>query len=174
VAQGTGGVSLFVVQLAKAHGATVVLTSSSDAKLAVAASLGVDHSLNYRTTPDWHEQVRALTGRRGADLVVDVGGPATLARSVRATRMGGTVAIVGALGGFTAADLPVAVAMTQNIHLVGITVGSVAAHADLSRAVEATCIRPHVSHTCSWDRLADAMRTLEANEHVGKIAITVP
>jgi NADPH:quinone reductase-like Zn-dependent oxidoreductase len=174
VAQGTGGVSLFALQLAKARGATVILTSSSDDKLAVGQRLGADHLLNYRTTPEWHREVRSLTGGRGADLVVDVGGQDTLARSVRATRMGGTVAIVGVLGGFGSAEVPVSTAMTQNIHLVGITVGSVQAHRDLAAAVGAHGIRPHISHRLGWDELAEAMRVMQAGEHIGKIAVSVP
>lgn len=174
VAQGTGGVSLFALQLAKARGATVILTSSSDAKLVIGAQLGADHLVNYRTTPEWQREVKALTGGEGADLVVDVGGADTLARSVRAARMGGTVAIVGVLGGFGDAALPVSTAMTQNTHLVGITVGSVQAHRDLAAAVGAAGIRPHISHRLGWDEVPEAMRVMQAGEHVGKIAVTIP
>jgi NADPH:quinone reductase-like Zn-dependent oxidoreductase len=174
VAQGTGGVSLFALQLAKARGATVILTSSSDDKLALGERLGADHLVNYRATPDWHREVRALTRGRGADLVVDFGGQGTLAHSVRATRMGGTVAIVGVLGGFGNAELPVSTAMTQNIHLVGITVGSVQAHRDVAAAVGAHGIRPHISHRLGWDELPEAMRVMQAGEHIGKIAVLVP
>ena len=174
VAQGTGGVSLFVVQLAKATGATVVLTSSSDDKLAIGAALGADHTINYRREPDWHTRVREITGGRGADLVVDVAGPDTLAKSILATRMGGFVAITGVLTGVGGAEIPVSYAMTRNIRLEGITVGSVADHHALCRAMEASTIRPHISHTLPWDRMDEAMRLLDANEHVGKIAIAVP
>jgi NADPH:quinone reductase-like Zn-dependent oxidoreductase len=174
VAQGTGGVSLFVVQLAKAHGATVILTSSSDDKLAIGASLGADHLVNYRREPDWHTRVREITDGRGADIVVDVGGPDTLGKAVLAARMGGYVAIVGVLSGVGGAEVPVAVAMTRNVRLEGITVGSVADHAALCRAMTAAQIRPYISHTLPWDRIDEAMRVMAANEHVGKIAITVP
>jgi NADPH:quinone reductase-like Zn-dependent oxidoreductase len=174
VAQGTGGVSLFVVQLAKLSGATVVLTSSSDEKLAIGASLGADHLINYRADPEWHRTVRAITGGRGADLVVDVAGPQTLGKSVLATRMGGFVAITGVLSGVGDAQVPVSYAMTRNIRLGGVTVGSVADHEALCRAIEVSGIRPHISHTLPWDRLDEAMRLLDANEHVGKVAITVP
>jgi NADPH:quinone reductase-like Zn-dependent oxidoreductase len=174
VAQGTGGVSLFVVQLAKANGATVVLTSSSDEKLAVGASLGADHLVNYRAEPDWHTRVREITGGRGADVVVDVGGPDTLGKAVLATRMGGYVAIVGVLSGVGGAEVPVSYAMTRNIRLEGITVGSVADHAALCRAMETSAIHPHISHTLAWDQMDEAKRVLQANEHVGKISITIP
>lgn len=173
VTLGTGGVSLFVVQLAKALGATVVLTSSSDAKLDIGRALGADHGINYATTPEWDREVRALTGKRGADLVVDLAG-STLARSVGAARMGGTVVVAGVLGGFGPTDIPVSRVMTQNIRLNGVTVGSVAAHRALAAFVERHAIVPHVSHTFGWDDVDEALRVLDANEHLGKIGITVP
>ena len=174
VAQGTGGVSLFALQFAKARGATVILTSSSDAKLALGQALGADHLVNYSTTPDWQREVRRITDRRGADLVVDVGGASTLGRSVAATKMDGTVAIVGVLGGFGGAEIPVSVAMLQNIRLIGITVGSVAAHRAMSAAVSAAGFHPHISHRFGWHEMAEATRTMQANEHVGKIAVDIP
>jgi NADPH:quinone reductase-like Zn-dependent oxidoreductase len=174
VTQGTGGVSLFAVQLAKAHGATVILTSSSDDKLAIGQSLGADHVVNYRETPDWERAVREITGGEGADLVLDLGGPESLGRSIRATRMDGHVAIIGVLSGFGDASIPVGDAMTRQIHLFGVSVGSVAAHRALSAAVEANGIRPHISHTFDWSELGEAVRVQQANEHIGKIAIDIP
>jgi NADPH:quinone reductase-like Zn-dependent oxidoreductase len=174
VTQGTGGVSLYALQLAKARGATVILTSSSDAKLKFGADLGADHGINYNTTPDWEKEVRAITGGRGADLVVDIGGAETLGRSVRATKMDGSVAIIGVLSGFGGAEIPVSEAMMQNIHLVGITVGSVRAHADLAATVTAAQIVPPVSHVLGWDQIPEAMRVMQSNEHIGKIAIDIP
>lgn len=174
VVQGTGGVSLFALQLAKALGANVVLTSSSNEKLAIGEAIGADHLINYRTTPDWEREVRRLTDRRGTDLVVDVGGVNTLGRSVSAVRMGGTVAIVGVLGGFGNAEIPVSVAMLHNVRLVGITVGSVAAHRAMSATISAAEIRPHISHRYDWTDIAEAARVMQANEHVGKIALSIP
>ncbi len=173
VTQGTGGVSLFVVQLAKARGATVILTSSSDEKLAFGRSLGADHLVNYRTTPDWDTAVREITGGDGADVVVDLGGTGTLNRSVRACRMDGHVAIVGALSGFGNAEFAFGDAMMRQIRLYGVAVGSVAAHRALARAVTATGLRPPISHTFDWTELTEACRVQEANEHLGKIALTV-
>jgi NADPH:quinone reductase-like Zn-dependent oxidoreductase len=172
--QGTGGVSLLAVQLAKAHGATVVATSSSDAKLDVAKALGADHLINYRATPDWHVAVREMSGGRGADIVVDVGGADTIAKSVRAAAIGGTIAIVGGLGGFTNCDVPLSHVLMRQIRLVGIAVGSVADHRDLCRAIDVAGIRPHISHTLPWDQLDEAVRVQRANEHVGKIALLIP
>lgn len=173
VTQGTGGVSLYALQLAKARGATVILTSSSDEKLKFGAELGADHGINYVSTPDWEREVRSLTDGRGADLVIDIGGAETLAHSVRATRMDGSVAIIGVLSGFGGAEIPVSDAMMQNIHLVGITVGSVRDHADLSAAVTAARIVPPTSHVLGWDQIPEAMRVMQTNEHVGKIAIEI-
>jgi NADPH:quinone reductase-like Zn-dependent oxidoreductase len=172
--QGTGGVSMLALQLAKAHGATVIVTSSSDDKLAVARSLGADHVVNYRTDPDWHQAARELTRGRGVDIVLDVGGAGTIAKSVKATTVGGTVAVVGGLEGFTNCDLPLSTVLMQQIRLVGIAVGSVADHRDLCRAIETAAIRPHISHTFAWDQLDQAVHVQQANEHIGKIALTIP
>jgi NADPH:quinone reductase-like Zn-dependent oxidoreductase len=174
VTQGTGGVSLFAVQLAKAFGATVVLTSSSDAKLEVGRALGADHLVNHRDRPDWHTVVRDVTAGRGADLVVDLGGPDTLERSIKATRMDGTVAVIGVLGGYGHAQIPVSTVMTRQLNVRGISVGSVAAHRDLCRAYEANDLRPYISHTFDWTELDEARRVQHAGEHIGKISITIP
>ncbi len=172
VVEGTGGVSLFVLQLAKASGATVVLTSSSDEKLAVGRSLGADHLVNYCEKADWHREVLQVTDG-GADIVVDVGGPDTLGKAVQAVRVAGYVAMVGVLTGVGTAGISVAAAMSRNVRLEGITVGSVADHIDLCRAMDAARIRPHISHTLGWDQMSEAVRVLQANEHVGKIAIEI-
>ena len=174
VTQGTGGVSCFVVQLAKARGATVILTSSSDEKLEVGRTLGADHLVNYRTTPDWERTVRDLTGGDGADLVVDLGGAETLAHSVKATRSDGHVAIVGVLSGFGMAQFPVSDAMVRQIRLFGVSVGSVAMLAELVGAVTATELRPHVSHTFEWTDLESAQHVQQEQHHIGKVTITIP
>ncbi|MES3636429.1 NAD(P)-dependent alcohol dehydrogenase [Mycobacterium intracellulare] len=174
VTLGTGGVSVFAVQLATALGATVILTSSADEKLEHGSRLGAAHLINYHSTPDWHTQVQRLTDGRGADMVIDLGGPATLAQSVRAARMGGTVAVVGVLGGFDMAQVPVAEVMLNNIRLVGITVGSVKSHTELCELVAQANIVPHISHVFDWEHLPEAVRVMQAGEHIGKIGITIP
>ena len=174
VTQGTGGVSLYAVQLAAACGATVVVTSSSDEKLDTARSLGAHHLINYRSTPEWHRAVIDLTDSRGADLVIDLGGEQTLAKSVKASRIEGTVAVIGVLSGFGAAQIPVTTVMTRQIRLQGVAVGSAAALRDLAAAVARSRMRPHVSHTFDWTELAEAQRVQQAGEHTGKIAITIP
>ena len=174
VTQGTGGVSLFALQLAKARGATVILTSSSDEKLEVGRSLGADFGINYRSTPDWEHCVREITDGRGADLVMDLGGQDTLDRSVKATRMDGTVAIIGVLSGFGTASISVTDAMMNNIHLSGVTVGSVRDHVDMCAAMERGGIRPHISHRLGWDAMDEAQSIVQAAKHIGKVVVEIP
>lgn len=173
VTLGTGGVSLFAMQLAKARGATVIATTSSNAKVDTACKAGADHVINYREHPEWWREVRAIAPS-GADLVIDLGGEHTLAGSIAATRMDGTVAVSGVLSGFGAASIPSAQVMTRNIRLVGVTVGSVADHRTVSTAVERAGIVPHISHEFSWDDLGEAMRVMQAGEHIGKITLVIP
>ncbi|ORW92962.1 hypothetical protein AWB92_15075 [Mycobacterium sp. IEC1808] len=174
VTQGTGGVSLFTVQLARALGATVILTSSSDEKLKIGSDLGATHLINYRATPDWETEVKRLTAGRGADLIVDLGGPATLAKSVHSARVGGTVAVIGVLSGFDTAPISVAEVMLNNLRIVGITVGSVQSQRSLCDLISATGIKPHISHVFDWQQLDEALAVMRAGEHLGKIAITIP
>jgi NADPH:quinone reductase-like Zn-dependent oxidoreductase len=172
VTLGTGGVSLFAMQLAKARGATVIATTSSNAKVDTARKAGADHVINYREHPEWWREVRAIAPN-GADLVIDLGGEQTLAGSISATRMDGTVAVSGVLSGFGNASIPSAQVMTRNIRLVGVTVGSVEDHRALSAAIERTGILPHVSHEFFWHELGEAMRVMQAGEHIGKITLTI-
>jgi NADPH:quinone reductase-like Zn-dependent oxidoreductase len=171
VTLGTGGVSTFVMQIARARGARVILTSSSDDKLAATEP---DEGINYRSCPAWEQQVLRLTDGHGADVVVDVGGPDTLSRSVRATRTGGTVVLAGFLSGFGSAEFPIATALQHNLHIVGITVGSVADHAALSTFVAEHRLVPRVSSILEWDELPRAMQIMQSGKHIGKIAITIP
>ncbi|WP_083743491.1 zinc-dependent alcohol dehydrogenase family protein [Mycobacterium rhizamassiliense] len=173
VSQGTGGVSLFTVQLARALGATVILTSSSDDKLKIGSGLGATHLINYRTTPQWEAEVKRLTEGRGADLIVELGGPATLAQSVQSVRAGGTIAVIGVLSGFDPAPLSIAEVMLNNLRIIGITVGSVRAHRDMCALISQANIKPHISHVFGWDKVDEAVEVMRANEHVGKIALTI-
>jgi NADPH:quinone reductase-like Zn-dependent oxidoreductase len=173
VTQGTGGVSLFTVKLARALGATVILTSSSDDKLKIGSGLGATHLINYRTTPQWDVEVKRLTAGRGADLIVELGGPATLAQSVHAARLGGTVAVIGVLSGFDSAPISVAEVMLNNLRIIGITVGSVRTHRDMCALISAADIKPHISHVFDWEAIDEAVEVMRAGEHVGKIALTI-
>lgn len=174
VTQGTGGVSLFAVQLATALGATVILTSSSDDKLKIGSDLGATHLVNYRTTPGWDVEVKRLTDGCGANLVVELGGPATLAQSLHSTRMAGTVAIIGVLSGFDMTPIAVAEVMLNNLRIIGITVGSVATHREVCDVIAREKITPHLSHVFGWEDLDEALRVMRTGEHVGKIGLTIP
>lgn len=173
VTQGTGGVSLFAVQIGHALGATVILTSSSDNKLDIGIGLGATHGINYRTSPDWENEVKQLTRGRGADLVIDLGGPQTFAHSVRATRMGGTVAVIGVLTGFEMAPMPIAEVMLNNIRVIGITVGSVHSFVELCELFTRNEIHPHISHVLDWTEIDKAVQLMKTGGHVGKIALRI-
>jgi NADPH:quinone reductase-like Zn-dependent oxidoreductase len=168
---GTGGVSIFALQFAKASGATVILASSSEAKLERAGQLGADHLINYRATPAWDEAVLKLTGGRGADLVVETAGAATLARSLNAAAMGGTVFTVGFVAGTTASIdlLPIIV---KALRVVGNNTGSVADLAEAARAVAAHKIVPVIDRVYDIGETAAAYAELAAGgRHFGKLAI---
>lgn len=167
---GTGGVSIFALQIAKAMGASVIVTSSSDEKLARAKTLGADHVVNYRSHPQWSQQVLELTNGRGVDHTVEVGGPGTLAQSIPATRVGGHIALIGILTGL-GGEVPTAALMVRQQRLQGLVVGSRQQQIDLVRAVEATGLRPVIDHTFPLEALADAFRLQQAGGHFGKIAV---
>lgn len=169
---GTGGVSIFALQIAKAMGATVIATSSSDDKLARVRALGADHTINYKATPDWGEAVRALTGGRGVDHVVEVGGPGTLPQSIAAARLGGRIALIGVLTG-RAGEVPTALMMAKQVRLQGLIVGSRRHQADMVRALEATGLKPVIDRAFPLSRLGDAFSYEESGAHFGKIGVDV-
>lgn len=172
VAQGTGGVAIFALQFAKMIGATVSVLSSSAAKLDRAAALGADHLVNYRSTPDWQDAVRAFTGGRGADVVVEVGGPETFPRSQACLAMEGTIAIVGLLSGIDAAlSIPLTIGSRQRIH--GITVGHREDMLAMVKAIDVNAIKPVIDGRYA---LADARRAyddLPTGRHFGKLVVDV-
>jgi NADPH:quinone reductase-like Zn-dependent oxidoreductase len=168
---GTGGVSLFALQFAKLHGARVILTSSSNDKLARAKALGADDVINYRDTPDWDKAVTALTGGRGADLVVEVGGPGTLERSIRSARVGGTVAVIGVLSGTGQIDpRPL---ISRSVRLQGIYVGSLDMFAAMNAAADKAMLAPMVDRVFPFDQARDAYAHLASAGHFGKVVIAV-
>ncbi|MEP6566926.1 MAG: NAD(P)-dependent alcohol dehydrogenase [Mesorhizobium sp.] len=170
VLQGTGGVSIFTLQLAKASGATVVITSSSDEKLERARALGADQLINYRATPDWDAKVLELTNGLGADLIVDTGGTATFARSVNAAAPGGTVFVIGFVTGSEATVnlLPIIV---KALKVLGNNTGSVSDLRDAVRAIAAARIEPVVDKVFSQDQAAEAYAHMAAGgRHFGKLA----
>jgi NADPH:quinone reductase-like Zn-dependent oxidoreductase len=170
VTQGTGGVSLFALQFAKLAGATAVVTSSSDDKLARAEAMGADIGINYRIHPEWARIVRERIGR-GADLVIDVGGAATLDQSVRATRASGTVSLIGVVGG-GAATLELGRVVTQAIRLVAATCGSREMFEDMVRAIDTHGLKPAIDDKVyAFTEVADALRALKLGKHFGKICL---
>jgi NADPH:quinone reductase-like Zn-dependent oxidoreductase len=169
---GTGGVSIWALQLAKAAGLRTLITSSSDEKLKRARLLGADETINYRTVPDWHQEVLRLTGGRGVDLVVEVGGRGTLNRSVAATRTGGTIAVVGGVDGF-AAELDIVPLLIGAKRLVGISVGSRTMFEDLNRFVAAARIRPAIDRVFKFGQAREAVAYLSSAGHFGKVVIEV-
>lgn len=169
--QGTGGVSLFALQIARMAGARVIATSSSDAKLQRAREMGASDGINYRDTPDWHKAVRELTGGRGVDQVVEVGGTGTLGRSLRAVRRGGFVALIGVLSGGGEIDpLPM---LSNVVRVHGIYVGSRAMFEAMNRAFELHRIRPVVDRVFAFSEAPEAYRYLESGAHFGKVVIRV-
>ncbi|WP_027173158.1 NAD(P)-dependent alcohol dehydrogenase [Methylobacterium sp. 10] len=170
--QGTGGVSLFALQFAKAAGATVIATSSSGAKLERLRGLGADHVVNYREDAAWGETARRLTGGRGVDHVLDVGGPATLEQSMAAVRVGGHVSVIGILTGVEG-PLPLVPALVRQIRLQGVLVGSRRHQIEMIRAINACGLRPVVDSRYPLDGLVDAFRYQESNRHFGKICIEI-
>jgi len=169
---GTGGVSIFALQLAKAMGARVIATSSSDEKLEGLRALGADHVINYRATPDWGKEMRRLTDGRGVDQVVEVGGPGTLAQSVTAGRSGAVISLIGVLTG-TSGDVPTAQLMARQQRLQGLLVGSRTHQQDFVAALNATGLRPVIDRSFDLAQLADAFRHQEAGRHFGKICVTI-
>ncbi|MGN5476379.1 zinc-dependent alcohol dehydrogenase family protein [Cupriavidus basilensis] len=169
---GTGGVSIFALQFAKAAGATVIATSGSDDKLARLHSLGADHVINYRDDPKWGDTVRALTGGAGVDHVIEVGGAATLEQSVTAARTGGHVAIIGGLSG---ADSPFNVRqiLRKQLRIIGLLVGSRRHQLDMVRALNVTGIRPVIDRHYPLHEITDAFRYQAAQRHVGKIVLDI-
>ena len=168
---GTGGVSIFGLQLAKAMGARTCVTSSSDDKLELARRLGADHTVNYRDHPEWHEPVRTWTAGRGVDCVLEVGGDGTLQRSLQATAVGGTVSLIGLLAkGEPPSMLP---ALLSKLRVLGIYVGSVAMFEAMNRIFETHRIEPVIDQTFAFDNAVDAYLHLKSQQHVGKIVITV-
>jgi len=169
---GTGGVSIFALQIAKRVGARVIVTSSSDAKLERAKSLGADEILNYKTTPDWDRKVKDLTGGLGADHVLEVGGAGTFGKSVRAVRVAGRISLIGVLSG-TTTEVNLAPILMQNIRVQGVIVGSRETFEALNRAVSQHRLRPVVDRVFPFGEARAALEYLAGQGHFGKIVLRV-
>jgi NADPH:quinone reductase-like Zn-dependent oxidoreductase len=167
--QGTGGVSIFALQFANAAGLRSIVISSSDEKLQRVQAMGASHVINYRNEPDWEKAVLALLPG-GVDYVVEVGGSGTITRSLKAVRMGGMVAVIGALSGAAPSIDPRAILM-NSIRTQGIYVGSRAMFERMNRVLEFHKIRPIVHETYGWTEAPKAMKAMKEQSHFGKIAL---
>jgi NADPH:quinone reductase-like Zn-dependent oxidoreductase len=167
---GTGGVSIFALQFAKLHGARVIITSSSDAKLERAKDLGADVMINYRTMPDWEKRVFELTDRVGVDHVVEVGGAGTLPKSLQAVRIGGRISLIGVLSGSSGEVNPMSILM-RSLTVQGIYVGSRDMFEGMNRAIALHQLQPVIDRTFSFADAPDAYRYLKSAAHVGKVVI---
>jgi NADPH:quinone reductase-like Zn-dependent oxidoreductase len=168
--QGTGGVSIFALQLARLMGAQVIVTSSSEHKLARAKELGATHGVNYKTTPEWDKAVVEASGG-GVDHVVEVGGPGTLAQSLRAIRIGGKITLIGVLSG--AAEINPMLIFARRANLQGISVGSMQMFEAMNRAISMSGLKPIIDKVFSFDDAPAAYRHLQSAQHFGKIVIRV-
>jgi NADPH:quinone reductase-like Zn-dependent oxidoreductase len=172
LAMGTGGVSIFALQFAKLAGASVILTSGHDDKLARGKALGADQTINYRSVPRWDAAARELTGGRGVDHIVEVGGEGTLATSLRAVHSGGRIALVGQLTG-AMADRGRALHNEQGVHIDSVFVGSARQLANLSAGVTRLGLRPVIDRVFGFDAAVEAYRYLERGAHFGKVVIAI-
>ena len=168
--QGTGGVSIFALQLARCGGARVIVTSSRDDKLARAAQLGASDGINYNTTPKWDERVRELTGGAGVDYIVEVGGAGTLTQSMRAIKSGGQISLIGVLTGGTGQINPLPILM-RNIRVQGIFVGSRDMFEAMNRAISLHKLKPVVDRVFPFRDAVAAYRHMESALHFGKVVI---
>ncbi|WP_050478227.1 zinc-dependent alcohol dehydrogenase family protein [Herbaspirillum rhizosphaerae] len=167
---GTGSVSLFALQFAKAAGAQVIATSSSDEKLEKLKLLGADAFINYKTDPDWGGTARVLTDGRGVDHVIEVGGPDTLAQSIAACRTGGHIALIGVLTGF-AGQISIPALFSNQIRLSGISIGSRADQEDMIRAINVNRLRPVVDSCFPLQEIAAAFEHYQSQVHFGKVCL---
>ncbi|HEV3115773.1 MAG TPA: NAD(P)-dependent alcohol dehydrogenase, partial [Gemmataceae bacterium] len=170
--QGTGGVSIFALQFARLSGARVLATSSSDAKLERALRLGASDGINYKTTPEWEEKARELTGGSGVDHVVEVGGAGTFAKSLRAVCMNGRIYLIGILSGGGGQVNPTPILM-KNARVQGIYVGSRDMFEAMNRAIALHKLRPVVDRVFGFGEIRQALQHLESGAHFGKICLKV-
>ena len=167
---GTGSVSLFALQFAKAAGARVIATSSDEQKLERLGRLGADAVINYKGVPDWGQKARDLTDGRGVDHVIEVGGPATLTQSIAACRTGGHIALIGVLTGF-AAQVSIPALFSNQLRISGISIGSRADQEDMIRAMEVNRLKPIIDRSFALEDIAGAFTHYESQRHFGKVCL---
>ena len=170
---GTGGVSTFALQIAKAAGARVILTSSSHEKLARARELGADETIHYLETPEWDREVMRITEKRGVDRVVEVGGPGTIERSLNSVAAGGVVSLIGVLTGFDPPKANLFTLVKKNAELQGIYVGHREMFVRMNGFLEQYAIRPVIDRSFPFAEAASAYAHLEGASHFGKVVLEV-
>jgi NADPH:quinone reductase-like Zn-dependent oxidoreductase len=170
--QGTGGVSMFALQFAKAMGARVIITSSQDEKLEKAKALGADEVINYKSTPEWGKVARGLTEKQGVDHIVEVGGAQTLKQSLRAIRVGGHISMIGVLSG-VASEINVLPILMQQVRVQGVLVGSREGFESMNRAMAQHEIRPVLDKTFALEEVPEALQYMADGKHFGKICISL-
>ncbi len=167
--QGTGGVALFALQFAKMHGAEAIVISSSDKKLERVRAMGADHTINYRSNPDWQKTARDITGGKGLDNIIEVGGASTLQKSIACVAPSGTISVIGILGGI-AGEINLGPIVTRNIRLQGITVGGGDLFTNMNRALEHHGTRPVIDDKgFAFEDVGQALTDLMKGEHFGKV-----
>lgn len=171
--QGTGGVSIFALQLAKSMGAKVIATSSSEEKLNRLKELGADEVINYKETPEWGKEVLAKTNNEGVDHVIEVGGGGTFGESVRATKLGGHIALIGVLSGPNASEIVLPRIFLKQIRMSGISMANKESQIAMINYLETNQIEPIISDSFPLSKLADAFQHQIDNKHFGKISITM-
>lgn len=171
--QGTGGVSVFALQLAKTYGATVIATSSSEEKLEKLKALGADHLINYKTHPEWGKEVLKLTNNEGVDHVVEVGGAGTFSESVRCTKLAGHIALIGVLSGPSVSEIILPRIFLKQIRLSGIAMANQDSQIAMVDYLEKNEIKPEISDSFELEDLAAAFQHQIDNKHFGKISIDI-
>lgn len=169
---GTGGVSIFALQFAKARGAKVIITSSSEAKLQKAQRLGADSVINYKNNPDWETAVRQMTNGKGADVIVETVGGENLRRSLHALKMGGNLAVVGFIDGLRS-DIDILSLIHQQATIHGMEVGNTQQFAAMNREIETQDIHPVIDRIFILEETSDVLEYLERGLHFGKIVISL-
>ena len=170
--QGTGGVSIFALQIAQMHGAQAIVLSSSDAKLDMARSLGATATINYRATPNWSDQIPAITGGHGADHIIEVGGPKTFPQSLTSLAVGGQINVIGYLGGKDGQINPLQI-LQAHARVRGIAVGPASSLKQLCKAYEHNELRPVIDSHFEWMEFRQAFEHLNSTQHTGKIVLYI-
>jgi len=169
--QGTGGVSVFALEFAKAAGAKVLITSSSNEKLERAKQLGADHLINYREREDWDTVVLEMTDKRGVDHVIEIGGPGTLQRSMRAVKIAGHIAVIGVVAGkgeFT--NVPI---FMKALRMIGVFVGSRSMFEEMNETIQSHGVRPVIDRTFEFDQVREALELMKSGKHFGKLVVKI-